>query len=91
MWIMKSNQERPYKVVKSEDINPEVADDTDQKEATFENVTGSKKTPNECCWKVIIPQSNVGISLPILQGIGYYNMLAGSGEQMPRSVVGPGW
>lgn len=90
MWIMKSNQERPYKVVKSEDINPTVADDTDQKEATFENVMEARKHQTNAVGKVIIPQANVGISLPILQGIGYYNMLAGAGEQMPRSVVGPG-
>lgn len=90
MWIMKANQDKPYTVVKSEDINTQVADDTDPQEATFENVMKARQMKTNAVGKVIIPQADVGISLPILQGIGYYNMLVGAGEQMPRSVVAPG-
>lgn len=87
LWVMKSNQKKDYKITK---VTNKDIDNSNQKEATLENVIEANKINPNAVGKLVIPQKDVGISLPILQGIGYYNMLIGAGEQLSRSVVGPG-
>lgn len=85
-WIMKHNQQKDYKITRVVDK----IDNSNQKDATLENVIEASKIDPNAIGKLVIPQEGVGISLPILQGIGYYNMLIGAGEQLSRSEVAPG-
>ena len=86
LWIMKSNQMKDIHIAKT----VSQVDNSNQKEATLENVIEANKINLNAIGKLVIPQKGVEISLPILQGIGYYNMLIGAGEQLSRSEVTPG-
>lgn len=59
-------------------------------DASPENILKAQYEDVGAVGHIVIPQQNVAISLPILSGIGNYNMLVGAGEQMSRDVVKPG-
>ena len=89
----------PAKILLSNDKVYDLPSDTDTSDdgnndnpldASPENILKAQYEDIGAVGQIVIPQQNVAISLPILSGIGNYNMLVGAGEQMSRDVVKPG-
>lgn len=89
----------PAKILLSDDklydlpLDTDISDDGNNDnplDASPENILKAQYEDVGAVGQIVIPQQNVAISLPILSGIGNYNMLVGAGEQMSRDVVKPG-
>lgn len=82
MWFMRHVQQRDLNI----SINATFNND-DPKDPTIENLIKARYEEVGMSGQIVIPQSDVAINLPILEGVGYYNMLIGAGEQLSRSDV----
>lgn len=97
-WLAKNLQDKgnndikiesPYKLSNKDDNkSTDAFNDGDYYEFTTQNLIDAQDADVGQSGKLIIPSA--GISLPILQGIGGYNMFYGAGEQLSRQEVAPG-
>lgn len=83
---LQAKVELPY----VEEYVDETTMNDNQMEVSWENIQQASYEDIGASGQLVIPQPGVEISLPIVQGIGYYNMFLGAGEQMHRSIVKPG-